>query len=150
MNKFETLIADAGDILGTGLYAERGSICKIFVNQSFHVNIEYKENKDLILIASMIAELPAGRFRELVLKEALRLNDSFPNPGVFSYCQRNNHLAFFKHISITQLSAEKFADQIEQFVDFCEKWKDALSSGNLSSVALPPPRTASIPLGVKR
>ncbi|MCX6988182.1 MAG: CesT family type III secretion system chaperone [Chlamydiae bacterium] len=138
MNKFDNLIVTLGEMLDTDLRAEKGVLCKLKIDGKLSINLEYDEVKDLILMGTLIVELPAGRFRENILKEALRMNSIYPRIGTFAYSERANKLALFQYISFTSLSADAFNIQLHQFIDFSYQWFKAIDSGNLLSVALPP------------
>lgn len=151
MNKFEELITELGDIVGVGLHAEKGRICKLNINGVMHVSIEYDETKDMILLGCLIVDLPPGRFRETVLKETLRINNTEPRIGTFAYSERNNKLILFTYLSFTSLSPEKLNEKLNAFMETADDWRSAIDSGNLSRVALPPPVPGGgPPLGVKR
>ena len=150
MNKFEELIIQLGEIVNVGLHAERGRICKLNINGVLHVHIEYDETKDMILLACFVADLPPGKFRENVLKEAMRINSTYPRLGSFAYSERNNKLAFFDYLSFTSLRADKLNDKLNMFIEKADEWRTSIDSGNLSLVTLPPSVSGGPPLGVKR
>lgn len=136
MNKFDNLITSLGDILDLDLRADKGVLCKLKIDGKLGINIEYDEVKDLILIATLIEELPAGRFRENVLKEALRSNGTYPRLATFAFSERANKLACFDYISFINLSAEDFNTKLHEFIDFAYQWHRAIQSGNLLTVSL--------------
>lgn len=135
MNKFENLITSLGDILDLDLRADKGVLCKLKIDGRLSINLEYDEVKDLILIATLVEELPAGRFRENVLKEALRANGTYPRLATFAFSERANKLACFNYISFTNLSTEHFNTKLHEFIDFAYEWHRAIQSGNLLAVS---------------
>ena len=60
MNKFELLIQELGQILGTSLQAERGSICKLLIKDKIHMQIEYDEEAERVILACFVSEIPPG------------------------------------------------------------------------------------------
>jgi len=153
MNKFEDLIIQLGDLLEIALHAERGTVCKLNINGKMQVNMEFDEVKDLLLLGCFASDLPPGRYRENVLKEALRINSTYPRLGTFAYSERNNKLVIFTYISFVGLNPEKLNNKLQELLEGADDWRMAVDSGNLAKVALPSSGssgTSAPPLGMKR
>ncbi|NDD57763.1 MAG: hypothetical protein EBZ47_00715 [Chlamydiae bacterium] len=138
MNKFEDLIYHLGEVLGIDLHAERGRVCKLHIDGKIHLHLEYDESKDLLLLASLVCEVPPGKFRENVFKEALKINDSFPRIATIAFSEKGNQLALFDYLSFVYLDVHKLNSLMHAFLDYAFEWKRAIESGNLNSIALPP------------
>lgn len=136
MNFFEEQIHQLGIILNTSLKAEKGTLCKLRIHGSFTVQIEHEPSKDRILFASFLCELPSGKFREEVLKEALKSNGSLDSFGTLAYSLKNNNLAFFLY-SPGNPTAQELADTLTQFITKAEQWKTAVDSGQLHQIQGP-------------
>ncbi len=145
MNKFEEIIHELGIQLNLPLHAERGFICRLNINNIFHIQLEHEENRNRILLATYITEIPPGRFREDILKEALKINNLFPLDGIFSFSERANKLALFIYLPFISLTAQQLYQHLDQFIEKADKWRVAIETGQIASIStstsrsLPPP-----------
>ena len=130
MNPFEQYIQELNRILGISLYAEKGYLCKLIIEGSLKLQLEHEPAEERILIASFLCELPPGKFREDVLKEALKANDSLNREGIFAYSGTNNSLVYFLYFSDT-LPSDQLAKTLLQFIEIAKKWKTAVETGQL-------------------
>ena len=133
MNPFEQLIESLSKSLGFALQVEKGSICRLIVQGSLKVQLEYEPSLERFLIASFPCELPPGKFREDVLKEALKVNSSLDRKGVLAYSVKNNSLAYFLYVS-DKLDHNAIFETLLQFIETAETWKSAIESGQLHLV----------------
>jgi hypothetical protein len=137
MNFFEEIIKKLGQLLGTTLYAEKGYLCKLRIEGSLKVQIEHEVPEERILIASFLSELPPGKFREDLLKEALKANHSLEQLGIFAYSPKNNSLTYFLYVS-DKIDFEDFARQFSQWLEIAKQWKSAIETGNIHQLAKSP------------
>ena len=144
MNWFEELIAYISSQLGLSLQTDKGSICKLVIEESFHMQLEHESSYERLLIASFLAELPPGKFREDVLKAGLKANHPLSRFGQFAYSEKNNALAYFVYLSDKE-SFEHIFDLLLVFIETAKTWKRAIERGELhilhqdSGSSLPPP-----------
>lgn len=131
MDHFALLLADLGALIQVPLHPDHHRACCLSVNGELHVQLKEDDNKDRILVAAFIAEIPAGKFRENILKETLKENNLFPRIGSFSYSERNNQLAFFSYVYFQGLDGNKMADFLEKFFEKAFSWKTAMQTGQL-------------------
>lgn len=137
MNRFQLLLNQLSEIVGTPLYADKSRACRLNINDQLHVQLEDEEEKERVLVASFIHELPPGKYRENVLKEGLKANDVYPRLGTFSYSERNNQLTLSAHLYYTEHNADKAADLLANFIEKALLWKDAIARGTLPSALEP-------------
>ena len=134
MNFFEEYIQKLGQTLGTPLHAEKGYLCKLRVEGSLQVQIEHEPDQERILIASFLCELPPGKYREDLLKEALKANDSLERLGIFAYSSKNNNLVYFLYLS-DKIAFEEFSQSFLHWLDTAKVWKSAVESGNIYQIS---------------
>ncbi|SRR3989339_753550 len=130
MNTFEQLLDGLSHILGIPLHAEKGYICKLLIEGSVRVHLEHESSLGRILIASFPAEIPPGKLREDVLKEALKENSSSDRLGTFAYSSKNNSLAYFTYVPDSD-SPDKIANVLSNFIETTKNWKTAIETGSL-------------------
>lgn len=131
MDQFAIILHDLGTLIDVPLHPDHLRCCSLNVNNSMHVQLKEEENKDRILIAAFLGELPPGKFREILLKETLKENHIFPRVGIFCYSPRNNQLAFFTYVQMAGLRGDILADALEIFLDRAFSWKTALDTGQI-------------------
>ena len=137
IDQFEALLKDLSPLVGTALHIDKTGGCKLSVNHSLHVNLQCDPKDRRLLMASFIGEIPPGKFRENLLKDALRANEASPFHEVLGYSERNNQLALFSYTSFEYLSADKLYQQLKQFVAKANEWKVAIETGNTSHLLIP-------------
>jgi hypothetical protein len=131
MDRFAILLADLGTLIDVPLHPDHRRACTLLVNNQLHVQIKEEENKDRLLVATFVSEVPPGKFRENILKEALKENNLYPRLGTFSYSDRNNQLSFASYVSLAGLRGDNFADFLEKFFEKSFSWKVGIETGQL-------------------
>lgn len=139
---FEEYIQKLGQALETSLHAEKGYLCKIRIDGSLRVQIEHEPAEERILIASFLCELPPGKFREDLLKEALKANDALDLLGIFAYSSKNNSLTYFLYLS-DKIQFEEFSQSFLQWLEVAKKWKSAVETGNIFQISQSHPPSPS-------
>ena len=134
MNPFELLIQHLGLLLGVSLHAENGYLCRLIAAGSLKVHLEHEPNLHRILIASFICEIPPGKFREELLKEALKTNDSLDRLGVLAYSEKNNSLAYFLYLP-EDVAPDKASSSLLGFIETAKAWKAAVETGQMHLIA---------------
>jgi hypothetical protein len=85
-----------------------------------------------MLISTDLGQVPAGRYREDVFREALKSNGLLDkHPGIFGYSEQSDHLILFGMLSLRELNGEKIASFLLPYMEKAEKWKKALDSGDV-------------------
>ncbi|MBI3236722.1 MAG: CesT family type III secretion system chaperone [Chlamydiales bacterium] len=133
MDRFREILNDLGDLLGLPLYPDRLGACKLNMEDKCHVQIEYQPHKQRLLLACMICEIPPGKFREKVLKDALKAN-GFHSPEVLCYSEKNNHLCLFEMVSLEYLNGQKLMDSINHFTEKAIAWRMGIETGRTDTL----------------
>ncbi|MES2199917.1 MAG: hypothetical protein V4489_07100 [Chlamydiota bacterium] len=133
MNKFEMLIQELGQILGISLEAEQGSLCKMFIKEKVHLQIEYDEEFERIILACFVCEVPPGKFREDTLTAALKANYIDSSLGSFSYVESTQTLILQLYLP-SSVAAPLLGTLLQQFTEKAIDWKEAIEHGNVSGL----------------
>ncbi len=133
MDRFQELLNQLSVIIHTPLYLEKTRAVKFSVNETLHIQIEDDEQKERIFLATFVSEIPPGKYRENLLKDALKANGIFPRVGTLAYSARNNQLALFEYLYYYSLTGEKIADVLAPFIEKALLWKQAIERGTLPS-----------------
>lgn len=142
MDRFEELLKELGKILGVPLHIDKHNACRLNINNILHIQLEHDASKDLILFACDVCDIPPGKFREMVLKEALKANYTYPRLGTFAYAERNNKLTVFDYVPVSGLTGEKMSLFLFQFIEKANTWKEAVESGTTPPPAIEPAKTS--------
>lgn len=138
MDRFDELLNELGKVLGVALHIDKHNACRLNINNFIHIQLEQDIMKDRVLFACYLCDIPPGKFREIVLKEALKANYIYPRLGTFAYAERNNKLTLFDYLPIPGLNGEKMASFLFQFIEKASTWKQAVESGTTPSPAIEP------------
>ena len=113
------------------LYTDKKRACRLNINNNLHIQIESEDDKERILIATFVHDIPPGKYRENTLKETLKANARYPRIGTFAYSERNNQLALFEYVPTPELRAEKLADILANIIEKATMWRTTIERGML-------------------
>jgi len=138
MDRFSQILYDLGQILEETLYIDENRVCQLNYNDELHLQMQYDEGKDQLLIGSFLCDVPPGKYREKLLKEALKTNGEYPRIATLAFSERNNKLTLFESLPAVGLTGEKLFEWLEKFIELGKEWKTAVESGR----ALPSPKSS--------
>lgn len=129
MTPFLEILYNLSHETGLKLYPDTHDACKLLLADDIMVQLEIDQRGENLLLASHIAELSPGKFRESVLKHALVANTmETPNYGNLCYVEKINMLSLYDFIPLDGLKTEFLMNFIIVFADKVKSWKNALSS----------------------
>ncbi len=129
-HRFQELIEELGTTLDIALHVDQLGACSMIFDEKLEVQIDKFGEGDL-LIAAFICPLPPGKFRENILLAALRANNHlYPRVGIFGYSERENQLALFQLIDMKDLTGDKIANALAEFVPAGLEWKNSIETKN--------------------
>ncbi len=135
MEKFASLLHDLGQELDLDLYPDPHGACVLLLDDQKQVHLECDLAQQHLLIISFICEIPAGKFRENTLRDALKANDPYPPNGTLCYFERENQLALFARLDCDMLNGKKLSAFLSAFIEKSKEWRKAVESGNTSLLA---------------
>jgi hypothetical protein len=130
MDRFEEFLKSFGQAINVPLHPDKHRACLLNINNVLRVQLEFDEQKDRILIATFITEVSAGKFRENILREALKANSIYPRIGTLAYSERNNQLSLFEYAYFPYITTEKMASLLSLFIQRADSWRTAIQSGH--------------------
>jgi len=145
MNQFGELLRALSRAirLDPPLHPDRHQRCKLLINKVLPLQLEIDSAQENLLVASELFVIPPGKFRENVLKSALKAN-ALPPPriGTFAYIERKNELVLFEFLPLQHIQMEKMVSFLQSFIEKGESWRRAIESGQTApSLAFPPSDT---------
>ncbi|MCB1149051.1 MAG: CesT family type III secretion system chaperone [Chlamydiia bacterium] len=106
--------------------------------QGNKLKIQTNETRENVLVIADLGEVPPGRYRQDVLKQALRANGyPPPNIGILGFSERSEHLYLFASYPVYAFTKEKLKSILEPFVMKVQLWTDALKSSVVPIVTKP-------------
>ncbi len=134
MERFATLLEELGIELETTLHPDVKGACLLVIDEKRRVQLECHPQRDRLLMATFVCETPAGRYRENILKDALKANAPFPINGSFAYSDRNNQLVLFSFVPLAGLTGAKLAPLLSAFAEKANQWAAAVNSGTTADL----------------
>lgn len=126
---FTELLQELGLQLDMELHVDKHYSCSLRISDRFTVQLQLDAPQERLRIMTKIFALPPGSFRELVLRDALKANDTADFPYILGYYPPQNQLALFQSYPLPQLNGEKLAHILGPFIAYAELWYEALSRG---------------------
>jgi len=132
--RFEILLNDLGKILKIGLKPDSNNACLLRFNDGLEIHMEPGERNQLLHIVSNLGEVPQGKYRENLFREALKAN-GLPPPknGIFAYGKKTEALLLTLIIPLDTLTGQKLADLLNAFIPKAKLWREAVTSGRVPS-----------------
>lgn len=146
---FEELLTELGQFLHLDLHPDIYNACTIQMHPFLTIQLQLDGTQENLWLFSPLCETPPGKFRENILKEALKTNDQ-PEPcaGILGYISSTNELALYHSFPIHILNGERLAGILGAFLEMAESWQDAIKGGQ--STPRPIEKTAPPnPFGLK-
>ena len=126
---FSTLLGELGKILHLPLHTDKYHACSIHI-PPLTVQLQLNSTQEELFLFAKLIEVPPGRFRENVLREALKTNGQpDPRPGLLGYIAASNQLALYQRYPLAILNGERLANLFAAFYEMGELWKKAIDSG---------------------
>ena len=132
-DQYGTLLAELSSILKIPLKPDKHNTCLIhFEKEHLHVQIEIDSSKDFIIIGTNIAEVPPGRYRQDVFKQALQANYiDKPRGGILAFSKHANKLVLFLKLPLKDLHGGLIAAALPDFLRKASRWKDEIEKNQL-------------------
>ncbi len=130
MDLFAKLIQELSTHLEIPLTADDQDSCAILVENTVLIKVEMSRRENQILLGCSLGEIPPGKYREELLKVALKENGAnYPNLGILGFNPHKSELILFDQLNASTLNGEALAHYFQIFLDIALKWNKAIVSG---------------------
>ena len=148
INPFEELLHALGKVFHLALHIDRVNACSIQVHEGLIIQLQLDASQENLWIFAKLIEVPPGKFRENVLREALKAN-ALPDPrtGIFGYVNSTNHLALSQKYPLSVLNGERLSGFLGAFLEMADSWCTAIANGQPAPSI--PRQPASNPFGLQ-
>lgn len=134
IDRFEELINELSLQIGIPLHPDKIGACTLQTKDGFEVQLECDRSQEKLLIVAFICDIPPGKLRENILKDALKANGPYPHDGTLSFSESNNKLALFAQLPFTHLSGRTLSEFLNAFLDKASQWKNGVETGHTSEL----------------
>jgi hypothetical protein len=139
IGKFENLLQELGKVFNLELATDKKNACSIQIHPHLVIQLQPDETQDNLWIFCKLAETPSGKFRENILKEALKSNAlPDPRPGILAYISGTNQLAIFQKYPIEILTGVRLSGLLGAFLELADSYRDAIISGHSAPLSQKP------------
>jgi hypothetical protein len=149
IDRFAELLLNLSAELDIDLCPDKHGACKLVLDNGLHAQMEIDTRQESLLLATFICEIPPGKFRENILKDALKSNSPFPENGTLAYSARNNQLTLFAYLHLHSLTGRALAEFLQAFLDKAHQWRTGVDTGNTSHLIHPTSKPPSGLFGLK-
>ncbi len=144
----ERVLEILSESLDIPLYLDEHRVCKILINDQLTIQIELDQSHRFLILGSILTELPAGKFRENVLKAALKENyETDFRLGKFAYLPQKTQLFLFEKLPLDYLTEEQVFPFFHELLTKGILWKTHLMRGEIPYHA-PQRPLSSNPFGI--
>jgi hypothetical protein len=146
IGQFEELLQALSKVFAIDLHIDRHNACSIQIQPHLIIQLQLDTSQENLWIFSKLIDTPPGKFRENILKEALKAN-ALPDPraGTLAYLAATNQLALFQTYPLSILNGERLGGLIGSFLELADSWRKAILSGQSSP---PSQETKPSPFGL--
>jgi hypothetical protein len=135
--QFETILQELAQAFHISeLHPDSNNSCKLKLKAGIEIQLELDRSGNFLIIGTDLGEVPVGRYRESLFREALKCNDlPAPNCGILAYSRATNHLVLFEKLFIKDLNGDKVFAEITPLVEKAKAWSEAMLKGELPVVS---------------
>ena len=149
-DRFEDLIQQLGHFLEMDLHVDHNRACLLQIHDTIRIQLQLDAAQEKLLMASFAIEVPPGKFRENVLREALKTNSlPDPRPAILSYLPQNNSLVLHQMFPLDILNGERLAGYFGAFLEQVESYVKAITNGQAAPILVAPTDSGRKPFGLK-
>ena len=122
MKSYKDLIADLSEKLGIDIYPDLNNVVTLKIEKRVKIHIETDSIEEFLILGAFIEELPPGKFRENILKNALKANYLVnKKPEILSYLGRENTLILHRKFIVGSLNVDELILQIKNITARAKK-----------------------------
>ncbi len=133
---FGQFLEELGKTLNiANLHPDSNDSCLIRMKNGIRLQLEMDSKGESLILAVDLGEVPLGRYRTDLFKEALKTNNGpLPLSGILAYSTKKNHLILFEKFSSNAIKASVVAAKIPSLLRKAAIWTESIKQG-----AMPPP-----------
>lgn len=137
-NIYEALLQELGKVLGAEFSPDKNNSCLVKLRNGVEVQFELDKTGERFLVGTNLGSAPPGRYRETLMREALRVN-GMPPPrhGILAYSRQADTLVLFRWLPAKETNGEKIAFLLGPFSEKALEWREAIRRGEIPQFQAP-------------
>lgn len=134
---FASLLEELSKIMHYQLHVDHNNSCMLHLPTGLDIQLEIHRHGTHFIIGTDLGNIPVGKYRENLFREALRAN-GFPPPqyGTFAYSKQKDSLILFSLLVLKDLTGQRIADHLIPFMEKAVTWQTAIKRGDVPVVSL--------------
>lgn len=135
-HSFESLLKELGEKMGVpNLESTRNNNVALTLKDKNEVVLQQHNTQPLLIISFEITEIPAGRYRDNIFREALKFNGlNQLHGGIFAYSKKSQKLFLFDMLPLSDISPDLVSSIILSLSEKVTLWKESLNRGEIPSI----------------
>lgn len=132
---FESILKELGEKIGIpNLEPTKNNNITLTLKNKINVTLQLHKDQPLLIISFKIVEIPASRYRENVLREALKFNGlNKQQKGVFAFSKKTQTLILFEMLPLDHISSDQVKTVMMSLSEKAALWKETLNRGEIPS-----------------
>ena len=140
MDHFEELLKALSEILSCPIHMDNKSSCLLVFEGNVPVQIELDKSQDYLIAGVLLGDVPAGKYRENLLLEALKDNRFAPQE-VFAWSLRKSQPVLFIKQPFSEATAPALFESLKKLVEKAKIWREAIARADIPTSV----QTSSLP-----
>lgn len=118
------------------LHTDENASCQINFGEGLSVQIELDPAGEFICVGAALGEVPTGRYRQTLFKEALKAN-GLPPPrnGTFAFSEKSKSLVYFEYLWAKEMTGQKLFTFLTNFKEKALLWKGSIARGEVPQLS---------------
>lgn len=133
---FGSLLEDLGKMIKIDqLEPDQHNSCLISFTNGVKVQLEIDHTRSLLIVGCDLGAIPPGRYRENLLREALKAN-GLPPPrnGNFAFSKKQDHLVMTEELPIKDINPDQIYQLLDPFLKKAKEWQEAITRGDVPTI----------------
>ena len=133
-SQFGALLKEFESFFNCPLEPDNNNSCLINLENELSIQIEM-DRYGLILIGCRLGAVHMGRYRETLMRQALKSNEAtLPSTGILGFSNKSNQLILFIKLNPIELNSNLIGAILPPFISKAKLWKEAITKGETPSV----------------
>lgn len=134
IDHFAELIFQLGEDIDLPLHIDTKRIVSLRIDHKFSIQIEETSDQRYIQIATLLADIPPGKYRVNLFFDALRYNHLSPRIGTLSFSAKTNQLALHDFLPFASMTVERLKTYLDDFIDLASLFVQHIERGTTSNL----------------
>lgn len=132
----ESLLKELGEKIDLPkLESTRNNNIALILKGKNEVVLQQHKTEPYLIISFEIVEIPAGRYRENILREALKFNGlNKAHEGIFGFSKKTQKLFLFDMLPMDDISGDQVNTIMQALSEKVTVWKEALSRSDIPTI----------------